>query len=299
MKMLITGGAGFIGSHLIKHLMQHGHEPVVLDNLSTGHKENVPEGVELHIEDCRNVEALKRASTGCEFVYHLASTVGVEKVIENPRECIENIIESTHAVLSLGIPGMDFSTSEVYGKNTKMLSEDGELTYSSKARWSYAASKLIGEWLVMSEGWKTVRLFNIVGPRQNLGYVFSNFVKKAHNDETITVYGTGDQIRTFTDVRDAVSIFDTLRSVDFDVVNVGGTHTHTVRELASTVIRILNSNSNVITVPYSKAYTKGFEDVFEDCMVRIPDLTKLHGLIGSYNYTPLCQTILDTAYSGD
>ncbi len=295
MKILITGGAGFIGSHLIQRLVTQRHEPVVLDNLSTGHKENVPNGIEFHVEDCRNVKALKNASKGCEFVYHLASTVGVEKVLGNPRECIENIIESTHAALSLGIPGMDFSTSEVYGKNTKILTEDSELVYSSKARWSYAASKLIGEWLVKSEGWKTVRLFNIVGPKQNLGYVFSNFVNRAANNETITVYGTGDQVRTFTDVRDAVNIFDTLRSVDFDVVNVGGTHTTTVKELANTVIGTLNSNSNVVSVPYSKAYAKGFEDVFEDCLVRIPDLTRLHALVGAYKYTPLENTIRDTA----
>lgn len=298
MRILITGGAGFIGSHLIEHLVLQGHDLVIIDNLSTGKKENVPHSVEFYIEDCRNKEALKRISKGCEFVYHLASTVGVEKVLNNPSECIKNIVESTQEILSLGIPGMDFSTSEVYGKNTKILAEDTELVYSSKARWSYAASKLIGEWLAKESGWKTVRLFNIVGPRQNLGYVFSNFVNQAKNNKTISVYGTGTQVRTFTDVRDAVRIFDTLRTVDFDVVNVGGNHTTTVKQLAEIVITTLGSSSETISVPYDKAYSKSFEDVFEDCLVRIPDLTKLHSLVGSTAYTPLEQTIRDTASIG-
>jgi UDP-glucose 4-epimerase len=293
--MLITGGAGFIGSHLIEHLVLQGHEPVVLDNLSTGKKQNVPTDVELHVEDCRNVEALKRASKGCEFVYHLASTVGVERVLNDPRQCIENILDSTHAVLGLGIPGMDFSTSEVYGKNTKILTEDTDLVYSSKARWSYAAAKLIGEWLAKSEGWKTVRLFNIVGPRQSTGYVFSNFVSQAAAGKTITIYGTGSQVRTLTDVRDAVSIFEALRRSDFEVVNVGGTYTTTIAELANKVVSTLHSKSETVYVPYNKAYTKSFNDVFEDCLVRIPDLTKLKSLVGERQYTSLEKTIMDTA----
>jgi UDP-glucose 4-epimerase len=295
MRVLVTGGAGFIGSHLVETLMKSGHEPVLIDNLSTGKASNVPTTVKLYVEDCRNIEALKKVSKGCEFVYHLASTVGVEKVLGDPRECIENILDSTRSVLSLGIPGMDFSTSEVYGKNTEVLKEDGELIYSRKARWSYAASKLIGEWLAESAGWKTVRLFNIVGPRQNLGYVFSNFVNQAANGKPITVYGDGTQVRTLTDVRDAVSIFEKLRHLDFDVVNVGGSHTTTVRDLAETVVNTLGSTSAIESVPYNKAYAKGFEKVFEDCTVRVPSLLKLTSLVGEIKTTPLATTILDTA----
>jgi UDP-glucose 4-epimerase len=295
MRILITGGAGFIGSHLISKLMEQGHEPVILDNLSTGKLSNVPTGIEAYFKDCRDSESLKQASKGCEFIYHLASTVGVEKVLDNPRECIENIIESTHSVLSLGIPGIDFSTSEVYGKNTGLLTENGDLVYSGKARWSYATSKLIGEWLAKSAGWKTVRLFNIVGPNQNRGYVFSNFVYQAINDSPITVYDTGAQVRTFVDVRDTVSILASLKDKKFDVVNVGGVYTLSIREFANTVQTVLNSKSEIISVPYNKAYSKGFEDSFEDCPARIPDLTRLHSLVGDFKYLPFEKTIRDTA----
>lgn len=294
MKILITGGAGFIGSHLTKKLLRQGHTPVVLDNLSTGFRENVPPQVLSYFEDCRDTEALKRASIDCEFVYHLASTVGVEKVLKNPKECIKNVIESTQAVLNLGIPGMDFSTSEVYGKNPNVLSEDSDLVYSSKARWSYAVAKLAGEWLSQAEKWKTVRLFNIVGPNQSPGYVFSNFTKNARENKDLRVYGSGSQIRTFLDVRDAVDILCSLRDKDFDVVNVGGKHTMTMDCLASTVKHVLNSKSSIIRVSYKDAYSEGFEDSFEDCQARIPDLTKLHTLIGEYNYTPIERTIEDT-----
>jgi UDP-glucose 4-epimerase len=294
MKILVTGGAGFIGGHLVERLLSQGHTPVVLDNLSTGFKENVPSQVAAYFEDCRNTEALHKAASECELIYHLASTVGVEKVLKDPRECIKNVIDSTQSVLSLGIPGMDFSTSEVYGKNPNALSEDSDLIYSSKARWSYAVAKLAGEWLAKAAGWKTVRLFNIVGPKQALGYVFSNFTRQARENKDLRVYGLGSQIRTFLDVRDAVDILCSLRDKKFDVVNVGGKHTMTMDCLADLVKHTLNSKSRTVRVPYRDAYSEGFEDVFEDCQARIPDLTKLHSLIGEYNYTPIERTIEDT-----
>lgn len=293
MKILLTGGAGFIGSHLIEKLLPT-HEIVVIDDLSTGHLENIPAGVTFFQGDCRNQELLGQAAKGCDFVYHLASTVGVEKVLQDPRGCIKNVIESTQSVLNLGIPGMDFSTSEVYGKNPNVLSEDSDLIYSSRARWSYAVSKLVTEWLANASGWKTVRLFNIVGPRQSLGYVFSNFVRRARENKDLRIYGTGSQIRTFLDVRDAVDILSQLREKDFDVVNVGGKHTMTVESLAETVKRITQSKSRIIRVPYREAYSEGFEEIFEDCQARVPDLTRLHSLIGEYNYRPLEQTMEDT-----
>ena len=293
-RILVTGGAGFIGGHLMQKLLDEGHTPVVIDNLSTGFKENIPEGVTAYFEDCRDTDALKIAAQSCEFVYHLASTVGVEKVLKDPQACIKNVIESTQSVLNLGIPGMDFSTSEVYGKNLSILSEDSDLVYSSKARWSYAVSKLITEWLVKAAGWKTVRLFNIVGPRQSLGYVFSNFIRQARENRDLRVYGSGSQIRTFLDVRDAVDILSQLREKTFDVVNVGGKHTMTVDCLAETIKTVTKSDSRIVHVPYRDAYSEGFETSFEDCQARIPDLTRLHGLIGDYKYRPLEQTMEDS-----
>lgn len=292
MKTLVTGGAGFIGSHLVEFLLEQGHEPIVIDDLSTGHAHNVPEGVRLLIGDCANIELLKKAAKGCEFIYHLASTVGVEKVLSDPKQCIENIIKSSQAVFGLGIPGMEFSTSEVYGKNTHILTESEDLIYSSKVRWSYAASKLISEWLAHTAGWKTVRLFNIVGPRQNLGYVFSNFVHQAGRGLPITVFGSGEQVRTFIDVRDTVKILGHLRTQEFDVVNVGASNTLSMRELAKTIKRVTHSHSPIQIIPYDKAYQQGFDE----CPSRIPDLTKLQQMVGEINHRPIEETILATAY---
>ena len=290
MIILVTGGAGFIGSHLVNRLISQGHEVVVIDNLSTGKRENVSEDVEFHEADCRNPKDLRKAAYSCDYVYHLASTVGVNKVLDDPKDCIENIIKSTQSVLSLGLPGMDFSTSEVYGKNTQILREDSDLIYSNKSRWSYAASKLVGEWLAAAASWKTVRLFNIVGPRQIPGYVFSNFIQQARSGQPLTVYGTGEQVRTFIDVRDTVEILDILRDKQFDVVNVGAAHTLSMFELAKTIKRTLNSSSEIIHVPYTEVHSSGFEE----CQSRIPDLTKLRSLVGNYEYRAIEKTIQDT-----
>lgn len=283
MKILVTGSSGFIASHLIDRLISE-HEVTGLDRRA---------GIRTQmLMDCRSL--LYGSWPDFDFVYHLASTIGVNKVLQNPADCIANIIEPTRAVLSLGVPGIYFSTSEVYGRNTGVLSEDSEIRLSSKARWSYAAAKLCGEWMALEAGWKVVRLFNVVGPRQSeeSGAVLPRFVKQALRGEPITVYGEGTQIRTFIDVKDCVEILDRLRDKTFDVVNIAGTHLRTILTLAKEVRETLDSPSPIEQVPYSKAHPDGFEE----CEARIPDSTKLYDLIGrNFKFKPLDKTIKELA----
>lgn len=272
MKILITGGAGFIGSHLAELLIEQGHEVSVLDCKPNRDL----------ICDCRDLSrpsSLARASVAQfapDFIYHLAATVGVTRVLQNPSECIANNIDSLRATLSLGIPGLFTSTSEVYGKTIWSLKEDSPIEYSSRSRWSYAASKLIGEWMAKQASWKVVRLFNVVGPRQSSSYgaVLPQFIRQAINHEPLTIYGDGKQTRTFIHVKDCVEILDALREKEFDVVNVGGKHIYTIEELA---MLIANSHERVPIkyVPYSQAYPDGFEE----CQSRVPNLEKLDSLL--------------------
>lgn len=284
MRILVTGSSGFIGSHLVDRLISE-HEVTGLDRRS-GDRTDWP-------IDCRALPKQAPYFPDWHFCYHLASTMGVSNVLNDPQACIDNIINSTKAVLSLGIPGIYFSTSEVYGRNSSVLSEDSAIILSSKSRWSYAAAKLCGEWMALQAGWKVVRLFNVVGPRQSeeSGAVLPRFVKQALLGEPITVYGEGTQIRTFIDVHDCVEILDKLRDVDFDVVNVAGPHLMTMMTLAKEVRKVLDSPSMLEQVSYEKAYPQGFEE----CQSRIPDHTKLKSLIGAFHYRPLEQTIKELA----
>ena len=292
MKILITGGAGFIGSHLAERLKGDGHEVIVYDRRDDGHWR----GSWDYVGDCRTIWDVLPNSKKPEFIYHLAATVGVKRVLEDPKECIENNIESLRAVLGLGIPGIFASTSEVYGRNESELREDSEIIYSSKTRWSYAASKLIGEWLAKQAGWKTVRFFNVVGPRQSTDYgaVLPKFVKQCLDGTPMTIYGDGSQVRTFLDVRDCVQMLDALRDKDFDVVNVGGSHIRSVHQLATDVWMTLRPEDMVIPiceVPYSDAYPEGFEE----CPRRVPNLEKLNSLLPDRPQTDFKQTIRDLA----
>lgn len=289
MRVLVTGGAGFIGSHLVAELLDQGHRPTILDR----ERGLLPYGADQCVADCRNISRDFGEWLKVDFIYHLASTVGVRNVLADPKEAIENIIESTRAVLSLGIPGMYFSTSEVYGRNDESLSEDAEIRLTSKTRWSYAAAKLVCEWLALEAGWKVIRPFNVVGPRQNLAYgaVLPSLVGQWLGGGPLTVHGDGRQIRTFIDVQDFVRIVDELREKDFDVLNVGGIHKLCIRDLAFKVNWTLGEEYPIRYVPYSEVFPAGFEE----CNRRVPDLTKLNGLIGKRDYKSLNETIVELA----
>jgi UDP-glucose 4-epimerase len=272
LKILITGGAGFIGSHLAERLLSQGHEVTVVDRVEP------PSTVTGWIKgDCRDmwIGAL-HGKPEFDFIYHLAATVGVKRVLADPAECIANNIDSLRMVLSFGVPGLFTSTSEVYGKNKWTLKEDSPIEYSSKNRWCYAASKLIGEWMCKQAGWKVVRLFNVVGPRQSSSYgaVLPQFIRQAIAHEPLTIYGDGKQTRTFIHVKDCVEILDKLRDKEFDVVNVGGTHIYSIEDLAA-LIADMHGRNPVEYIPYSTVYADGFEE----CPTRIPDLTKLDSLL--------------------
>lgn len=280
----MTGGAGFIGSHLAEYLLASGHEVDVVDDLSAGKKANVPSGATFFFARCQDWMPYEREY---DFVYHLASTVGVSRVTSDPAKCIANVVDSTRAVLALKAKGIYFSTSEVYGKNTALLWEDSDCVLSGRARWNYAAAKLCGEWMALQAGWKVVRLFNVIGPRQNMEYgaVFPNFLRQALANEPITVYGQGYQTRTFVDVRDCVEMLDRLRDKDFDVVNVGGELNISVLSLARMVKLLTQSRSEIRFTDYP------MPEGFEECEIRVPDLSKLNRLIGAFKYRPLKDTV--------
>lgn len=288
MRILLTGGAGFIGSHLARRLLKQGHTIGVLDYRKDWHNAPNTPGCHWLGMDCRDLPSYLNARDW-DFCYHLASTVGVSRVLADPRECIENIVESTRAVLRLGIPGMYFSTSEVYGKNPQPLREDSDCIISGRTRWSYAAAKLCGEWLSLAENWKVVRLFNVIGPNQSSSYgaVVPKFLDAAKRGLAFPIHGDGEQRRTFTSVFDVVEILDRLRELPFDVVNVGSSNTVSIRDLAIMVRDLSGSQSLLNLIPYPAAYPEGFEE----CPERVPDLAKLKQLIGDFQFRSLIQTL--------
>jgi UDP-glucose 4-epimerase len=309
-RFLITGGAGFIGSHLAERLLGRGDHVVLLDNLSTGSMENIrhlkaSDRMAYHLDSIENRQLVAELVDDADVILHLAAAVGVRLIVESPVRTIETNVNGTQMVLEAASRKRKLvlaaSTSEVYGKSTNFpFREDADLVLgpTTMGRWSYAASKALDEFLALSY-WKekklpviVVRLFNTVGPRQTgrYGMVLPNFVKAALNDAPIQVYGDGQQSRCFCDVRDTVEalvrLIDTERSIG-EVVNVGGTEEVSIEALAKLVKTRIGSGSNIEFVPYDKAYEPGFEDM----MRRVPCVDKLYALTGFRPETPLTQII--------
>lgn len=304
MRCLITGGAGFIGSHLADYLIEQGHYVHILDNLSTGRLENVDhllhhERFSSTIADVLDYEELEKQISRCDQVYHLAAAVGVRLIMEQPVETIVTNVRGTENVLMLASQYrkkvLVASTSEVYGKlmetksGVERLSETDDLTIgaTSKRRWAYACSKTIDEFLALAYADEKklpvviARFFNTVGPRQTgrYGMVIPNFVQRAVAGEPIQVYGDGEQSRCFTYVGDAVrAIVHLMQTPDAEgeVFNIGGNEEITMNELARRVKQLAGSASEIQHIPYEQTYGPGFEDMRR----RTPDISKLSAAIG-------------------
>jgi len=310
MRTLITGGAGFIGSHLADRLLAEGHTVFVLDDLSTGAFENIAHlkgrpDFQYSIDSVTNEHLLAELVDQCDIVYHLAAAVGVRLIVEAPVRTIETNVHGTEVVLKQaakkGKMVLIASTSEVYGKSTDVpFREDGDLALgaTSRHRWAYACSKALDEFLALAYCREKklpvviVRLFNTVGPRQTgrYGMVVPTFVQQALAGEPITVYGDGAQSRCFTDVSDVVSALVLLpqeaRAVG-GVFNVGNTEEVSIRRLAERVKALTGSLSPIVNVPYDEAYEAGFEDMPR----RVPDIGRIAELIGYQPRVGLDETL--------
>jgi UDP-glucose 4-epimerase len=299
MKFLITGGAGFIGSHLSERLLADGHSVHVLDDLSTGSIENIAHlkdqpNFAYTIDSAGNVSLMAELVDDADVIYHLAAAVGVQLIVDSPVRALETNIHLTEIVLQLaskkGKPVLFTSTSEVYGKTTDLpFKEDGDLTFGAtdKGRWAYACSKAIDEFLAVAyyreRGLPTVifRLFNTVGPRQSgrYGMVIPRLVSQALSGRPLTVYGDGQQQRCFCHVSDTIEALAGMAEVEGAygrVFNVGSQEETTIQALAERILDQTNSDSEIVFVPYEEAYVQGFEDMNR----RIPDLTRINEATG-------------------
>jgi nucleoside-diphosphate-sugar epimerase len=310
MRVLVTGGAGFVGSHLAEALLERGDEVFIIDNLSTGSIDNVVHlkgNPRFHytIDSVSNEPVLAELIDRCDIVVHLAAAVGVKLIVEQPVHTIETNVHGTEVVLKHANKKKKLvliaSTSEVYGKSVDVpFREDADLVLgpTAKHRWAYACSKMIDEFLALAY-WKerklpiiVVRLFNTVGPRQTgqYGMVIPNFVRQALAGHPITVFGDGTQSRSFTYVGDVVkamvALIDEPRAVG-QVFNIGNGSEITIRELAEKVKQMTGSSSEIVTVPYERAYEAGFEDMPR----RVPDIGRIQALVGYRPTVDLDETL--------
>jgi UDP-glucose 4-epimerase len=314
MRCLITGGAGFIGSHLCDALLADGHQVHILDDLSTGSINNVRHlkgqpGFEYTIDSAANTRLVAELVDDADVVFHLAAAVGVALIVESPVRTIETNVHCTEVVLAQANkkkkPVLIASTSEVYGKSDAIpFREDGDMTLGATGlgRWAYACSKAIDEFLALAY-WKerqlptiVVRLFNTVGPRQTgrYGMVVPRFVGQATDGRPVTVYGDGTQRRCFCHVSDVVRALVALAEHECaygEVINVGSQEECPILELAERVIDVTRSDSEITMIPYNEAYEEGFEDMHR----RVPEISKIRGMIGWAPTHPLDDIIADVA----
>jgi UDP-glucose 4-epimerase len=312
MRVFITGGAGFIGSHLCDALLAQGHQVSILDNMSTGSAANIAhikDQIEIHQGDIRDAALVEKLMAPADLVLHMAAALGVNTILENPIESVSTNFTGSEVVLTaaskLNKRIIIASTSEIYGKNPKQpLKETDDRVVGSpqKIRWSYSDAKAIEEAMAFSlnqeKGLKvtTARLFNTVGPRQSAHYgmVIPRFVRSALKNEPISIYGDGTQSRVFCHVHDAIEALLALVGTDKtfnEVYNVGGTGEITIKELAETVIKETSSQSSIEFIPYEKAYAPGFEDMQR----RVPDISKIKQELGWAPKKDLSQIITDVA----
>ena len=312
MKYLITGGAGFIGSHLAEKLIARGDEVTVFDNLSTGSAINlsgVKEKITFHKDSILDKAAIDKIVSESDYVVHLAAALGVLNIVNKPLESLRTNLQGSEVVLEAcdkyRKPVLIASTSEIYGKNDKVpLNEEDDriIGHPLKSRWSYSEAKAVDEslayfyYLENKLPIRIVRFFNTVGPRQvgHYGMVVPRFVSAALNNESLSVYGSGDQIRCFCHVDDAVRalllVMDSEKAVG-EVFNVGNNQQISIMELAKKVIELTESSSTIEKIAYEKAYPEGFEDMQR----RVPDISKIKRVLGWTPEINLDQIIKDIA----
>jgi UDP-glucose 4-epimerase len=304
MKILVTGGAGFIGSHLTEALLKDGHKITIIDDLSTGRMENIShltrnKNLSVHVNTILNERLMSKLISGSDFIYHLAAAVGVKYIIENTLHSIQTNVRGTEIVLELAdklSSGKNkkkvliTSTSEVYGKNEKIpFKENGDrvLGPTTICRWSYSCAKTLDEFLAFAYFKERklpviiVRLFNTCGPRQvgDYGMVIPRFIDQAISDKPITVFGDGRQTRSFLYVGDAVRAMKLLSKnpgAVGEIFNIGSSERITIKGLAKRIIDLTESKSKIRYIPYEKVYKNHFEDMIH----RLPDIGKIKKLIG-------------------